>query len=76
MLVFVELDVPANPVEIGLFRAEAVVTNPQNFDDAVVETRYRLVGEQAQRRSVLLCCCHHDPRHMVSATPERQKLSY
>jgi len=34
----VELDVPANPVEVGLFRAAAVMPHPQNLNDAVVET--------------------------------------
>jgi hypothetical protein len=61
MLVFVELDVPANPVEAGLFRAATVVVNPQNIDSAVVETRHRLVGKQAEGRSVLLRCCRHGP---------------
>jgi hypothetical protein len=54
MLVLVELEVPANPMQAGLLRAAAVVANPQNLDDAVVEPWQRLIGEQAQRLSSVL----------------------
>ncbi len=37
MLMVGELDVAANPVEVGLLRAMAVVSDPQNLNDAVLE---------------------------------------
>lgn len=43
MAVLVKLDVPANPVDVGLFRASAIIADPQNLNDAVVKTRRGLV---------------------------------
>jgi hypothetical protein len=44
----VKFDVPANPVDVGIFGTAAVVTDAENFDHAVVEPGCRLVGKQAQ----------------------------
>jgi len=59
MRVLVELDVPANPVEGGLFRAAGVMTDPENLNDAVLQPGRGAVGKQAQRRSALLSGCGH-----------------
>jgi hypothetical protein len=44
----VKLDVPANPVDIGIPGTAAVVPDAENFDHAVVEPGRWLVGNQAQ----------------------------
>lgn len=49
----VELDVPSNPVDVGLFGLAVVTANPQNVNGVVVEARPRVVGRQAQGRTML-----------------------
>ena len=64
VLMLVEFDVSANPVDGGLFRAAAVVVNPQDFNHAVIEPGHRLVGKQAQGRASLARDCSHGRRPM------------
>jgi hypothetical protein len=49
-----KFDVPANPVDVGIFGTAAVVSDTENFDHAVVEPGCGVVGKQAQRRAALL----------------------
>ena len=49
MPVLVELDIPANPMHVRLFRASAVMADPQNSDEVVVETGRGFSLEQPQR---------------------------
>jgi hypothetical protein len=48
MPVAVEFEIPTNPVKIGLLCTPGVVMNSQDFDDAVVQTRGRLAGKEAE----------------------------
>jgi hypothetical protein len=47
MLMLVEIDLPANRLDVGLLGAAAVLPHPQNLDDAVVEAGRSFVEEQA-----------------------------
>src|SRR5271165_6016528 len=61
MPVLVELDVPANPVDISLFRAPAVVPHTQDFDHPVVQSGRRAIRKEAERgRPDINCLCHED----------------
>jgi len=59
MPVAVEFEIPTNPVKIGLPSTPGVVMNPQDFYDAVVQTRSRLVGKEAERDATLWECDGH-----------------
>jgi len=64
MLVPVEFDVPAYPVNVRFLRAAAVVSEPQNFNNPVVQSRRRTIHEQAKRSRANSGC----GRHQISST--------
>lgn len=49
MMVLVKLDEAANPMHVRFFRASAVMADPQNSDEVVVETGRGFSLEQPQR---------------------------
>jgi len=57
--VVVELEMPTNPVKTGLLCAPGVVMKSQDFDNAVVQTRGRLAGKEAEWNATLWECHSH-----------------
>jgi hypothetical protein len=61
MLALVELDIPANPMYVGFFRAPAVMADPEDFDQVIVEPGHDLSWKQTQRLCPLTCRRHGVP---------------
>ena len=60
-LVPVELDVPTNPMDVGIFRTSAVMADPQDSDQVIVEPGRGLSWKQPQRLCSLACRRHRVP---------------
>ena len=72
----VEFEIPTNPVKIGLLCAPRVVMNSQDFDNAVVQTRGRLAGKEAEWDATLLESDGHGEQFHWNPTPEFSVISH
>ena len=72
----VEFEIPTNPMKIGLLCAPRIVMNSENFDNAVVQTRGRLAGKEAEWYATLWECDSHGGQFQGDLAREPRVISH